>query len=72
MPANGFSIGGDLQMTIVDSQQGLQTFNIQTMADFRQLTARIGRGTGPLAPFDLAGLAHPYSSSRIFHFCGSW
>lgn len=41
MPANGFSIGGDLQMTIVDSQQGLQTFNIQTMADFRQLTARI-------------------------------
>lgn len=41
MPANGFNLGGDLQMVIVDDQQGLQTFNIQTMADFRQLTARI-------------------------------
>jgi hypothetical protein len=41
MPANGFSLGGDLQLTIVDSQQGIITANIMTMTDFKQLTARI-------------------------------
>jgi hypothetical protein len=41
MPANGFAIGGDLQLVINDSVAGLLTFDILTMTDFRQLTQRI-------------------------------
>jgi len=41
MPANGFAIGGDLQLSLVDPIQGQLTFNILTMTDSKQLTQRI-------------------------------
>ena len=41
MAVNGFAIGGDLQLVIVDTVQGLLTFNIVTMTDLKQLTQRV-------------------------------